>query len=141
MTPLTAESGEVRAAANRALRRQADRADIRIQVTHGAPYDPHQSLVARFGPVAAANADDPRPRTGFDLELMALVAEAMATPDESRCELVHARIQELMDRKALIVPLFSPHRVAIHALSVAGIALGNDVYHADLTGLCRVTAK
>lgn len=135
--PLTSESGEVRAERNRALRARTDAADIRIEITHGLPYCPHQSLVARFGPRPNTNEDEPRPRRDVDPELAALVAEAMTTPTEELCLPIYARIQDLMDRQALIVPLLVPHRVAVHTAQVDGIRLGIDVYHVDLTGLRR----
>lgn len=130
-------AGEVRAAANKQLRQLADTADVRVEITHGAPYDPHQSLVARFGPVPAKNKDEPRPRTGMDAELEALVAVAMLTADEQECVPVYAQIQALMDARCLIVPLYSPHRIALHTAAVDGIRLDCNVYHVDLTGLHR----
>ena len=42
-----------------------------------------------------------------------------------------------MDAEVLIVPLFVPHRTALHVAGVEGIALGPDVYHVDLTRLHR----
>ncbi|HEX6813090.1 MAG TPA: ABC transporter substrate-binding protein [Planctomycetota bacterium] len=139
--PLDDESGEVRAARNRAVREAAEAADLRIEITHGVPYCPHESLVARFGPVRAKNHDEPRPRTGVDPRLQALVAAAMSTPDEAACIPIYAEIQALMDAEALIVPLYSPRRVALRTAGVDGISLGIDVYRVDLTGLRRVQAN
>lgn len=139
--PLEPESGEVRRAANRAIRAQAETADLRVEVTHGVPYDPHQSLVARFGPIRPKNEDQPRPRSGVDPRLQVLVAIAMSTPDETASVPVYAEIQALMDAEALIVPLYSPHRVALRVAGVDGIGLGIDVYHVDLTSLRRVHGR
>lgn len=132
------ESGDVRRARMRAWREVADQADLRIQITHGVPYDPHQSLVARFGPVPAKNADQPRPRQGVDPALQALVALAMATVDENARVPIYAEIQALLDREALLVPLYAPHRVALRRADIEGIGLDLDCYRADLTGLRRV---
>ena len=135
--PVNSTAGEARAAANKQLRQLADTADARVEITHGAPYDPHQSLVARFGPVPAKNKDEPRPRTGMDAELESLVAIAMLTADEQDCVPVYAQIQALMDARCLIVPLYSPQRVVLHTAAVDGIRLDCNVYHVDLTGLHR----
>jgi hypothetical protein len=67
-----------------------------------------------------------------------LVAAAAATPDEAQCQPLYARIQTLMDRQALLVPLYAPQRVALRVAGVDGIGLGPDVYSIDLTGLHRV---
>src|SRR5690606_39788160 len=107
------------------------------QITHGMPYDPQQSLVARFGPRAGENPDSPRPQRGVPARLSQLVAQTMAEPDESECLPIYAEIQALMDREALIVPLYSPFRIALCKRDVDGIVLGNDVYRVDLTGLRR----
>jgi len=133
--PTTTESGEVRARANREVRRRTEAADLRIEITHGSPYDPHQSLIARFGTLPADNLDEPRPRQGVDEELMLLVVEAMVTPTEELCQPIYARIQERMDREALIVPLYVPHRVALRRAEVDGVRLGTDVYRVDLSGV------
>src|SRR5690606_33769660 len=77
------ESGEVRAKRGRAIRAQMEVADVRVQITHGMPYDPQQSLVARFGPRAGENPDSPRPQRGVPARLSQLVAQTMAEPDES----------------------------------------------------------
>jgi ABC-type transport system substrate-binding protein len=135
---LDGQAGEVRAAEGRAVHARSEAADVRVEITHGSPYDPHRSLVARFGPVPARNPDAPRPRTGVDPELMALVAEAMAEPREDLCLPLYARIQALMDEKTLVVPLYVPSRVAVHSAQVDGVRLSPDVYHADLTGLRRI---
>jgi ABC-type transport system substrate-binding protein len=135
---LPTTSGEQRAAANKQVKARAEAADVRIEITHGAPYDPHQSLVARFGPVPGKNKDEPRPRTGVDQELQILVAAAMMTPDEQQCMPLYAQIQALMDQQALIVPLYSPNRIALHTKAVDGIKLSCNVYSVDLTGLHRL---
>jgi ABC-type transport system substrate-binding protein len=135
--PLDAESGENRRVRNREERAAADVADLRIQITHGVPYDPHQALVARFGPVPAKNADQPRPRGGVDPRLQALVAVAMATADETVRLPIYAEIQALLDSEALIVPLYAPRRVALRRADIDGIVLPIDVYRVDLAGVHR----
>ena len=137
--PLDAESGATRRQRNREERAVADTCDLRIQTTHGVPYDPHQALVARFGPVPAKNADQPRPRGGIDPRLQALVGLSMATVDEIARAPIYAEIQALIDREALIVPLYAPRRLALRRVDVDGIVLPIDVYRVDLTGVHRTT--
>lgn len=134
VTPLTTESGEVRASLGRRVRETSDRADLRIEITHGMPYCPHQSLVTRFG----TTPEGQHPR-GTPAELCQLVDQAATEPDELARLPIYAHIQSLMDREALVVPLYVPWRVAIARADVQGIGLGPDVYHVDLTGLRRVT--
>lgn len=136
VTPLTTESGEVRAALGRRVRAVSDRADLRIEITHGMPYCPHQSLVTRFG----TTRDGQSPR-GTPDELRSLVDQAAAEPDETLRIPIYAHIQSLMDREAIVVPLYVPWRVAIARSDIQGISLGPDVYHADLTGLRRLDAS
>ena len=62
----------------------------------------------------------------------------MTTVDETARLPVYAEIQALLDREALIVPLYSPRRIALHRREVDGIALPIDVYRVDLTSLRRV---
>jgi hypothetical protein len=62
----------------------------------------------------------------------------MATVDEVERAPVYAEIQALIDREALIVPLYAPRRIALRRADVDGIDLPIDVYRVDLTGLRRV---
>ncbi|MBP8299527.1 MAG: ABC transporter substrate-binding protein [Planctomycetes bacterium] len=132
VTPLTTESGEVRAAVGRRIRALSDGADVRVEITHGMPYCPHQSLVARFG----TSTDGKLPRGGT-AELQELVDLAAGEPSEQERLPIYARVQDLLDREHLIVPLYVPWRVALHRTEIVGISLSPDVYHADLTGLRR----
>lgn len=136
VTPLTTESGEVRAAVGRRVRATSDRADIRVEITHGMPYCPHQSLVARFG----SKQEERLPRGGT-AELRELVDLAAAEPDERERLPIYARIQGLLDRQVLIVPLYVPWRVALRRSDVDGIGLGPDVYHADFSRVRRVQTR
>ncbi|HEX5052241.1 MAG TPA: ABC transporter substrate-binding protein [Planctomycetota bacterium] len=138
IAPLTLESGPVRAAANREVRRVAETADLCIEITHGAPYDPQLSLVSRWGPLENHNEDEPRPENGVDPVLRALVAQTLTIPDELECVPVYAQIQARMDQEALMVPLYSPHHLAVRSVSIDGIELGPDIYRVDLTKLRRV---
>ncbi|MCB9896737.1 MAG: ABC transporter substrate-binding protein [Planctomycetes bacterium] len=133
--PLTTESGEVRSAANREVRRIAETADLCVEITHGLPYDPQLTLVARWGPFENHNEDEPRPESRVDPVLRELVEQTLRIPDENDCLPVYAQIQERMDEQVLIVPLYAPHRIAVHSTQVEGIGLGPDIYRVDLTDL------
>ncbi len=50
---------------------------------------------------------------------------------------VYARIQALMDERALLVPLYAPRRIAVRSVAIDGIGLGPDIYRVDLTQLRR----
>ncbi|MCA8953420.1 MAG: hypothetical protein KDE27_28160, partial [Planctomycetes bacterium] len=136
--PLTLESGPIRAVANREVRRVAETADLCVEITHGAPYDPQLTLVARFAGLPNHNEDEPRPENGVDPELQALVRQTLAIPDETECVAIYAQIQQRMDEQALIVPLYSPRHIAVHTAAIDGIGLGPDIYRVDLTNLHRV---
>ncbi|MHC4897324.1 MAG: ABC transporter substrate-binding protein [Planctomycetota bacterium] len=105
--------------------REGDVADITVGVSHGVPYDPHMT----FG--------SGRRGRGVPQKLRELVDEAAATPGEEARIAIYARIQELLDREVLMVPLHAPRRLALHTADVEGIRLGMDMYHVDLTGLRR----
>ncbi len=132
---LNAASATERAAARSRLVALAEAADVRVEISHGIPYDPQQSLVARFGPVRRAG--EPEVRAGNTLELLRLVTAAAETTAEDWCLPIYAQVQTLMDREALVVPLYVPFRLAVHTRDVDGIALGADVYRVDLNQLRR----
>ncbi len=129
--PLTSESGEIRARYRDEAHARQGRTDVRVEITHGMPYCPHQSLVARFG----MKGTPPAAPKGAPLELVELVEEAAATALEADRLEVYARIQALMDEQHVVVPLYAPWRVAVHRTGIEGIRLDPDVYAVDLTGL------
>lgn len=130
VTALTQQSGEVRKARGRVVRRHASTADVVVEITYGAPYDPHHSLAARFG-------DEDRLPRGASVELHRSVRSAMQVAEPLAREAIYAEIQTVMDRDALVVPLYVPNRVALSTAAVAGVTLGPDVYHVDLRGVRR----
>jgi ABC-type transport system substrate-binding protein len=135
--PLTTESGEVRAELGRRARERSVRADVRVEITHGMPYCPHQSLVARFG----SKTDEQRAQPEVAVELRDLVDAAAAIPSEGDRIEQYLRIQSLMDREVLIVPLYSPWRVALRTAAVDGVALSPDVYRVGLESLRWVRSR
>lgn len=137
VAPVSTESGETRAKVERELREATAAADLRVEITHGMPYCPHQSLVTRFGTPGQGQ----RERGGVPPRLRELVDRAASEPDEAARIPIYAAIQDLMNEQAFAVPLYSPWRIAIRSIAVEGIRLGPDVYHADLDGLQRATAR
>ncbi|MGE3175325.1 MAG: ABC transporter substrate-binding protein [Planctomycetota bacterium] len=133
-----AEDAAARAVARRELVALAERCDLRVEITHGMPYDPHRSLVARFGP--PSRDGEPEVRAGCTPALRELVTAVAGIPDEVERVPLYAQIQELMDREALVVPLFAPDRVLVRSREVDGVVLGPDLYRVDLTGLHRCDA-
>jgi ABC-type transport system substrate-binding protein len=105
--------------------------DMRCEITHGVPYDPHTTLVNRFlPPDGDRNAERPRDIAG-EPALRELVAQAVNTWDETAREAVYARIQAAMDEDATLVPLYAPRRVAIVRADLPSPTLDHDMYHFD----------
>lgn len=108
-----------------------DTFDLRIDVTHGVPYDPLTTLVSRFlPPPSARNAQTPTYRA-TDARLAELVELAAATAREDAREAVYREIQALLDREAWVVPLFAARRVAILRAEMPAPALDHDMYRLD----------
>ncbi len=128
-----ANSATKRAAARKALVALAESCDVRVEITHGMPYDPQQSLVARFG--GEPRSGEPEIRAGNTAELQNLVRATARTTDEAALPPLYASIQRLLDEQALVVPLYVPHRVAVHTAAVGGVVLPPDVYRVDLDRL------
>ncbi|MGE0144177.1 MAG: ABC transporter substrate-binding protein [Planctomycetota bacterium] len=105
--------------------------DMRCEITHGVPYDPHTTLVSRFlPPDGDRNAERSRDVAG-EPALRELVAEAVNTWDETAREAVYAKIQAAMDEDATLVPLYAPRRVAIVRADLPSPTLDHDMYHLD----------
>jgi ABC-type transport system substrate-binding protein len=113
----------------------ANDADLRIERTHGVPYDPHTTLVDRFLPPAnARNASSARARP-FDAELAARVERLCAEPDEAAREALHAAVQARLDEVLPLVPLYAPRRIAIVRRGLPAPRLDHDMYALDLEWL------
>lgn len=102
--------------------------DLRIERTHGVPYDPFTTLVSRFvTPSTVANAA--RPGGGaVDPALESLVLTCAADPDEAGRARHFAAIQARLDELLPIVPLFAPRRVAVVRAGLPLPALDHDLY-------------
>jgi ABC-type transport system substrate-binding protein len=127
---LVALEGEALAAATK-----AGEFDLRLERTWGVPYDPELSLAQRFG------SDPLRPGAaqpvhhGRDAALRALVEAALAEWDEERRTARFALVQDEIDRRALVVPLYVPARMAVVRSGLAGLRIDHDLYRLDLDDL------
>lgn len=109
--------------------------DLRLEVTHGVPYDPFTTLVSRFlPPENDANAESPRFQGG-DAELAALVVRALATPGEAERESVYRQIQARMDQELPVVPLYARRRIAVLRVGMPVPRLEHDLYSLDASWL------
>ncbi len=109
--------------------------DLRLERTWGSPYDPELSLRARFlPPPSAPNASSKR-FFGVDARLEELVAASCETVDDDVRSVLYRRIQDLIDRDALIVPLYAPRRLAVARRGVPLPRLGTDLYRTDWSPL------
>jgi len=109
--------------------------DLRIERTWGVPYDPFISLCARFLPPPEKPSAASQKNFGVDPRLTRLVEEATREVKQDRRSAVYGRIQRLMDREALIVPLFAPRRFAVVRKGCGSITLDHDLYRMDLSNL------
>jgi peptide/nickel transport system substrate-binding protein len=109
--------------------------DLRMEVTHGVPYDPYTTAVSRFTPPTnQRNAQSPR-FSGMDPRITALMRKATATPDDEARYKVYAEIQKLLDEEMVIVPLYAPRRIAVLRRGMPTPVLDHDMYALDATWL------
>ncbi|MBN2492063.1 MAG: hypothetical protein JXQ29_14545 [Planctomycetes bacterium] len=112
----------------------AGRWDLSLDRTWGLPYDPYITLVARFLPGAGPSAGSHK-QLGTPAELAALVEEATRHASlEARCA-IYRRIQGWLDREAIVVPLYCPHRLAAFRADLPAPALGPDLYRLELSSV------
>ncbi len=108
--------------------------DLLIVRTLGVPYDPGISLT-RFLPPKPRPFADSRHRILGDPALTSLVREVKTcTTPRARRE-VHVRIQERIDREAVVVPLYVPQRVAVVRKEFGDPILDHDMYRVDLISM------
>lgn len=111
--------------------------DLRLEQSWGVPYDPFVSLVARFAPQPLVENAASRRDFGVDPDVAALVDRMQRTPDEAGRLALAAEVQRLLDERALLVPLFAPHRLALGRAGAPRVALSHDVYRFDWQGDSR----
>jgi peptide/nickel transport system substrate-binding protein len=116
-------------------------ADLRFDITHGAPYDPWTTLMSRFGPRPRGTTAETSKRRSSTPKLEALVALALEIADEGQREALYAEIQAELDASLPLVPLYAPRRVAITRAELSlPRALTHDMYGVDLRFLGAVGA-
>lgn len=107
-------------------------ADVRVEVTHGVPYDPYLTLVSRFGPPPrTASAAAPPKFAAADPTLSQLVERATHCIDEAARAKVYAEIQAHFDAEATVVSLYAPRRVAVVRAGMPLPALSHGMYAID----------
>jgi len=121
--------------ASEAIRRGAF--DLRLGRSWGVPYDPFLTLGQLFrGRAGAVTAVSGEVLCSCP-ELDALIDAAMAEPLADSRLAVFNRIQEYIESRSLIVPLYAPDRLAVADRSVKTLPLGPDLYHLDLHRVTR----
>ncbi len=109
--------------------------DLRIEVTHGLPYDPYTTLVSRCTPAGErATAESPR-FFGVDPSVVAAVEALVATTDPEAQPAAFARVQQQLDAVAQFVPLYAKRRIAIVPSGIANFRFADDMYRIDLSFL------
>ena len=104
--------------------------DLRLEETHGVPYDPYLTAVRRFLPPPQRSAAAAR-EVATTQELAAMAQQITCTADEAaRCALYKA-MQEQLDGEVLLVPLFARRRVAIVRTGMPVPSLDHDMYRLD----------
>lgn len=114
-----------------ARRVKAGEYDLYVTRTWGTPYDPQATLYSRF------RAETQQKRQVFFAapELTRLVDAAAVLEPGPRRAAIYAQVQQLLDERIAVVPLYVPDRIALLGPHVDGIELGNVIYGIDLTNL------
>ena len=115
--------------------------DLRLERTHGVPYDPFTTVVSRFSaPLRTPNASRPS-GAPVDEELARLVGALAALPDEGARPAVFAKIQQRLDALLPIVPLFAPQRIAVVRAGLPLPRLQHDMYRLDPEWLTQLVGR
>lgn len=79
--------------------------DLLVDRSWGGPYDPHLSLISRFGPDSGA--------IGPPVRFLELVAALAREPDQGKRANLLAQIDRMIEREAVLIPLHRPVRLAL----------------------------
>jgi len=109
---------------------QAGDFDLVVLRTHGVPYDPSHSMTCFLPAPARPSASTQRRITG-DPVFSALVREAKDCASAQARQQAYRRIQAHIDREAVVVPLYSPQRLAVVRKEFGDPVLDHDMYHVD----------
>lgn len=107
--------------------------DLHISRTWGTPYDPQATLRARF------RAETEQRRSVFfaDAALTQWIDAAAKLEAGPERAAIYRRVQQRLDERIAVVPLYVPDRIALLGPEVDGITLGDDIYAIDLSQLRR----
>lgn len=110
--------------------------DLRLERTHGVPYDPF-TVVERFGARVARTTESTPAGEPRDGELVAACDALLAAADPATWPQHFARIQARLDALLPIVPLFAPARLAVVRAGLPVPQLDHDLYRLDAGWLSR----
>lgn len=110
--------------------------ELRLERTHGVPYDPF-TIAERFGAPAARTTESTPATTPHDAELVAAVDGLLGAADPATWPQHYARIQARLDALLPIVPLFAPARFALVRAGLPVPKLDHDLYRLDAEWLSR----
>lgn len=103
--------------------------DLLMNITWGAPYDPHSSLSGVFSSTSSSTI------AYSDPELDGLIAAALAARDEAERTSLFQRIWARLDEQAAAVPLVSSSRVYALRSGVEGFTMAGTEYELNLQGI------
>lgn len=110
--------------------------DLRLERTHGMPFDPF-TVVQRFGaPLAQATAARPG-QPAQDAALVAAIDGLLGAADPTAWPQHFVRIQARLDELLPLVPLFAPARLAVQRAGLPAPQLTPDLYRLDPDWLRR----
>jgi ABC-type transport system substrate-binding protein len=107
--------------------------DILMNITWGAPYDPHSSLSGVFSSTSSSTIAYANP------ELDTLISQALAAPDEAQRKELFGQIWKVLDAQAAVVPIVYSSRVYALGRNVEGFTMAGTEYELTLNGI-RIAA-
>jgi nickel transport system substrate-binding protein len=106
--------------------------DAVLRSTHGAPYDPWVMLQVLFLDRPAGRTAARSSAVWRDEALRAAIHDAFATTDSARRSAAFAAVQARLDDAVPLIPLVTPHRVAVSVPGVEGLSVGPNGYDVGL---------
>jgi nickel ABC transporter nickel/metallophore binding protein len=100
--------------------------DLLMNITWGAPYDPHSSLTGIFSSTSSGTI------AYADATLDGLVVQALSATDETERAAVYREISMHLDAQAAVVPIVSSSRVYALRSGVEGFTMAGTEYELDL---------
>lgn len=105
-----------------------------MNVTWGAPYDPHSSLSGIFSSTSSSTI------AYSDPELDQLIASALSTRDEAERTSLFQHIWSHLDEQAVVVPVVYSSRVYALRKGVEGFTMAGTEYELNLQGV-KITSR